>query len=93
LVTAQNRQCSSNEEWSYPVDGCNTCIPILWCEVKQEYGCNCKSGYTRDVIFGICMRRSLCPRNQSIGQYLSVHTDSFRIPSTNRRLEEAVVGD
>ncbi|GBM51993.1 hypothetical protein AVEN_32115-1 [Araneus ventricosus] len=32
-------------------------------------------------------------RNQSIGQYLSVHKDSFSNPPTNRRLEEAVVGD
>ncbi|GBM63493.1 hypothetical protein AVEN_87333-1 [Araneus ventricosus] len=31
--------------------------------------------------------------NQSIGQYLSVHKDSFSNPPTNRRLEEAVVGD
>ncbi|GBN31167.1 hypothetical protein AVEN_1662-1, partial [Araneus ventricosus] len=31
--------------------------------------------------------------NQSIGQYLSVHRDSFSNPPTNRRLEEAVVGD
>ncbi|GBM97249.1 hypothetical protein AVEN_254933-1 [Araneus ventricosus] len=31
--------------------------------------------------------------NQSIGQYLSVHKDSFSHPPTNRRLEEAVVGD
>ncbi|GBN92782.1 hypothetical protein AVEN_110080-1 [Araneus ventricosus] len=29
---------------------------------------------------------------QSIGQYLSVHKDSFSNPPTNRRLEEAVVG-
>ncbi|GBO20744.1 hypothetical protein AVEN_84296-1 [Araneus ventricosus] len=32
-------------------------------------------------------------RNQSIGQYLSVHKDSYSNPPTNRRLEEAVVGD
>ncbi|GBN95572.1 hypothetical protein AVEN_125611-1 [Araneus ventricosus] len=32
-------------------------------------------------------------RNHSIGQYLSVHKDSFSNPPTNRRLEEAVVGD
>ncbi|GBL98947.1 hypothetical protein AVEN_227471-1 [Araneus ventricosus] len=32
-------------------------------------------------------------RNQSIGQYLSVHKDSFSNPPTNRRLEEAVVVD
>ncbi|GBO18848.1 hypothetical protein AVEN_112729-1 [Araneus ventricosus] len=62
LVTAQNRRCPSNEVWSYPVDGCNTCIPVLWCEVRQEYGCNCRSGYTRDVIFRICIERLLCPR-------------------------------
>ncbi|GBO13146.1 hypothetical protein AVEN_90963-1 [Araneus ventricosus] len=31
--------------------------------------------------------------NQSIGQYLSVHKDSFSNPPNNRRLEEAVVGD
>ncbi|GBM79018.1 hypothetical protein AVEN_23059-1 [Araneus ventricosus] len=31
--------------------------------------------------------------NQSIAQYLSVHKDSFNNPPTNRRLEEAVVGD
>ncbi|GBL78003.1 hypothetical protein AVEN_143321-1 [Araneus ventricosus] len=31
--------------------------------------------------------------NQSIAQYLSVHKDSFSNPSTNRRLEEAGVGD
>ncbi|GBN21751.1 hypothetical protein AVEN_171331-1 [Araneus ventricosus] len=31
--------------------------------------------------------------NQSIGQYLSVHKDFFGHPPTNRRLEEAVVGD
>ncbi|GBL78957.1 hypothetical protein AVEN_48924-1 [Araneus ventricosus] len=31
--------------------------------------------------------------NQSIDQYLSVHKDSFSNPTTNRRLEEAVVGD
>ncbi|GBN54974.1 hypothetical protein AVEN_261492-1 [Araneus ventricosus] len=31
--------------------------------------------------------------NQSIGQYLSVHKGSFSNPPTNRRLEEAVVGD
>ncbi|GBM76972.1 hypothetical protein AVEN_161455-1, partial [Araneus ventricosus] len=31
--------------------------------------------------------------NQSIGQYLSVHKDSFRNPPTNRRLEDAVVVD
>ncbi|GBO08624.1 hypothetical protein AVEN_110826-1, partial [Araneus ventricosus] len=29
--------------------------------------------------------------NQSIGQYLSVHKDSFSHSPTNRRLEEAVV--
>ncbi|GBN08822.1 hypothetical protein AVEN_267209-1 [Araneus ventricosus] len=29
--------------------------------------------------------------NQSIGQYLSVHKDSFSNPPTNRRLEEAIV--
>ncbi|GBO34661.1 hypothetical protein AVEN_37916-1 [Araneus ventricosus] len=34
-----------------------------------------------------------CLGNQSIGQYLSVHKDSFSNPSTNRRLEEAVVID
>ncbi|GBO36007.1 hypothetical protein AVEN_87639-1 [Araneus ventricosus] len=32
-------------------------------------------------------------RNQSIRQYLSVHKDSFSNLPTNRRLEEAVVGD
>ncbi|GBM29231.1 hypothetical protein AVEN_161090-2-1, partial [Araneus ventricosus] len=31
--------------------------------------------------------------NQSIGQYLSVHKDSFSNPPTNRRLEEVVVVD
>ncbi|GBN44782.1 hypothetical protein AVEN_6154-1 [Araneus ventricosus] len=31
--------------------------------------------------------------NQSICQYLSVHKDSFSNPPTNRRLEEAAVGD
>ncbi|GBL89277.1 Putative inorganic phosphate cotransporter [Araneus ventricosus] len=31
--------------------------------------------------------------NQSIGQYLSVHKDSFSNPPTSKRLEEAVVGD
>ncbi|GBM12099.1 hypothetical protein AVEN_245493-1 [Araneus ventricosus] len=31
--------------------------------------------------------------NQSIGQYLSIHKDSFSDPPTNRRLEEAVVVD
>ncbi|GBO37087.1 hypothetical protein AVEN_176223-2-1, partial [Araneus ventricosus] len=31
--------------------------------------------------------------NQSIGQYLSVHKDSFSTPPTNRRFEEAVVVD
>ncbi|GBN66414.1 hypothetical protein AVEN_231727-1 [Araneus ventricosus] len=31
--------------------------------------------------------------NQSIGRYLSAHKDSFSNPSTNRRLEEAVVVD
>ncbi|GBL99873.1 hypothetical protein AVEN_162864-1 [Araneus ventricosus] len=31
--------------------------------------------------------------NQSIGQYLSVHKDSFSNPQANRRLEEAVVAD
>ncbi|GBM02857.1 hypothetical protein AVEN_52034-1 [Araneus ventricosus] len=31
--------------------------------------------------------------NQSIGQYLSIHKDSFSHPPTNRRLEEAVVLD
>ncbi|GBL90562.1 hypothetical protein AVEN_138071-1, partial [Araneus ventricosus] len=31
--------------------------------------------------------------NQSIGHYLSVHKDSFSKSPTNRRLEEAVVGD
>ncbi|GBL96721.1 hypothetical protein AVEN_111857-1 [Araneus ventricosus] len=31
--------------------------------------------------------------NQSIGRYVSVHKDSFSNPPTNRRLEEAVVGD
>ncbi|GBO16390.1 hypothetical protein AVEN_274525-1, partial [Araneus ventricosus] len=31
--------------------------------------------------------------NQSIGQYSSVHEDSFSIPPTNRRLKKAVVGD
>ncbi|GBN96568.1 hypothetical protein AVEN_85187-1 [Araneus ventricosus] len=61
LVTAQTRRCSRNEEWSYPVDGCNTCIPVTSCEVRQEYGCNCRSGYTRDVIFGNCIRSFLCP--------------------------------
>ncbi|GBM19173.1 hypothetical protein AVEN_79888-1 [Araneus ventricosus] len=33
------------------------------------------------------------PGNQSIGQYLSDHIDTFSHPPTNRRLEEAVVGD
>ncbi|GBM88669.1 hypothetical protein AVEN_10505-1 [Araneus ventricosus] len=32
-------------------------------------------------------------RNQSIGQYLSVHKNSLSNPSTNRSLQEAVVGD
>ncbi|GBN41457.1 hypothetical protein AVEN_175234-1 [Araneus ventricosus] len=31
--------------------------------------------------------------NQFIGQYLSVHKDPFSNLQTNRRLEEAVVGD
>ncbi|GBM98664.1 hypothetical protein AVEN_214676-1 [Araneus ventricosus] len=31
--------------------------------------------------------------NQSIGQYLSVHEESFSNPPTNRRLEEAVAGE
>ncbi|GBM42210.1 hypothetical protein AVEN_17234-2-1, partial [Araneus ventricosus] len=31
--------------------------------------------------------------NQSIGQYLSVHKDSFSNPPTNRRLEDTVDGD
>ncbi|GBO44087.1 hypothetical protein AVEN_251506-1, partial [Araneus ventricosus] len=31
--------------------------------------------------------------NQSIGQYSSVHKDSFSNPPTHRRLEEAVVAD
>ncbi|GBN76086.1 hypothetical protein AVEN_147797-2-1, partial [Araneus ventricosus] len=31
--------------------------------------------------------------NQSIGQYLSVHEDSFSNPPNNRRLDEAVVID
>ncbi|GBL67263.1 hypothetical protein AVEN_201904-1, partial [Araneus ventricosus] len=31
--------------------------------------------------------------NQSIGQYLSVHKDSFSNPPDNRRLEEVVVVD
>ncbi|GBN89598.1 hypothetical protein AVEN_237865-1 [Araneus ventricosus] len=31
--------------------------------------------------------------NQSIDEYLSVHKDSFINSPTNRRLEEAVVGD
>ncbi|GBM06584.1 hypothetical protein AVEN_220026-2-1, partial [Araneus ventricosus] len=31
--------------------------------------------------------------NQSIGQYLSVHKDSFSNTPTNRRLEGAVAGD
>ncbi|GBN34867.1 hypothetical protein AVEN_240997-1 [Araneus ventricosus] len=31
--------------------------------------------------------------NQSIDHYLSVHKDSFSNPPTNRRIEEAVVGD
>ncbi|GBM46682.1 hypothetical protein AVEN_137396-1, partial [Araneus ventricosus] len=31
--------------------------------------------------------------NQSIDRYLSVHKDPFSNPSTNRRLEEAVVVD
>ncbi|GBN74667.1 hypothetical protein AVEN_110745-1, partial [Araneus ventricosus] len=31
--------------------------------------------------------------NQSIGQYLSFHKDSFNNPPINRLLEEAVVGD
>ncbi|GBM67145.1 hypothetical protein AVEN_195006-1 [Araneus ventricosus] len=31
--------------------------------------------------------------SQSIGQYLSLHKDSFSNPPTNRRLEEAVVVD
>ncbi|GBL55974.1 hypothetical protein AVEN_247022-1, partial [Araneus ventricosus] len=31
--------------------------------------------------------------NQSIGQYLSVLKDFFSNPPTNRRVEEAVVGD
>ncbi|GBM29479.1 hypothetical protein AVEN_255858-1 [Araneus ventricosus] len=31
--------------------------------------------------------------NQSIGQYLSVHKDSFSNPPTNRRLKEVVAGD
>ncbi|GBM42552.1 hypothetical protein AVEN_3356-1 [Araneus ventricosus] len=37
--------------------------------------------------------RSGSERNQSIGQYLSVHKDSFSDLPTNKRLEEAVVGD
>ncbi|GBM02185.1 hypothetical protein AVEN_190604-1 [Araneus ventricosus] len=32
-------------------------------------------------------------RNQSIGQYLSVHKDSFSNPPTNRGVEEAIVVD
>ncbi|GBO41664.1 hypothetical protein AVEN_14700-1 [Araneus ventricosus] len=31
--------------------------------------------------------------NQSIGQYFSIHKDSFSHPPINRRLEAAVVGD
>ncbi|GBO15679.1 hypothetical protein AVEN_153441-1, partial [Araneus ventricosus] len=31
--------------------------------------------------------------NQSVGQNLSVHKDSFSNPPTNRTLEEAVVVD
>ncbi|GBN96755.1 hypothetical protein AVEN_74863-1 [Araneus ventricosus] len=31
--------------------------------------------------------------NQSIEQYFSIHKDSFSNPPTNRRLEEAVVGE
>ncbi|GBM88918.1 hypothetical protein AVEN_66201-1 [Araneus ventricosus] len=31
--------------------------------------------------------------NQSIGQYLSGHKDTFSNPPTNKRLEETVVGD
>ncbi|GBL88920.1 hypothetical protein AVEN_159012-1 [Araneus ventricosus] len=31
--------------------------------------------------------------NQSIGQYLSVHKDSFSNTPTNRRFEEAIVVD
>ncbi|GBL57149.1 hypothetical protein AVEN_31511-1 [Araneus ventricosus] len=35
--------------------------------------------------------RDFVMRNPSIGQYLSVHKDSFSYPPSNRRLEEAVV--
>ncbi|GBN84380.1 hypothetical protein AVEN_271818-1 [Araneus ventricosus] len=34
-----------------------------------------------------------CVGNQSIGQYLFVHKDTFSNPPTNKRLEEAIVVD
>ncbi|CAL1266757.1 unnamed protein product [Larinioides sclopetarius] len=61
LVAAQERRCPPNEEWSYPIDGCNTCLPLLWCRVRQEYGCNCRTGYTRGIVSEICIPRRFCP--------------------------------
>ncbi|GBM12718.1 hypothetical protein AVEN_228512-1 [Araneus ventricosus] len=48
-------------------------------------------GEVRDRVDWICVARS--GGNQSIGQYLSVHKDSFSNPPTNGHLEEAVVVD
>ncbi|GBN98324.1 hypothetical protein AVEN_241731-1 [Araneus ventricosus] len=42
-------------------------------------------------LHGLKKISKLLVRNQSIGQYVSVHKDSFSPPPTNRRLEEAVV--
>ncbi|CAL1284992.1 unnamed protein product [Larinioides sclopetarius] len=61
FVAAQDRRCGRNEEYSYPYDGCNTCTVNNSCEVRQEYGCNCKSGYTRSTIIPVCISRQLCP--------------------------------
>ncbi|GBL71156.1 hypothetical protein AVEN_116739-1 [Araneus ventricosus] len=47
-----------------------------------------RRNFTRRNGNGKCSRG-----NQSIGQYLSLHKDSFSNPPTDRRLEEAVVGD
>ncbi|KAF8774457.1 hypothetical protein HNY73_017006 [Argiope bruennichi] len=61
LASAQQTRCPSNEVWSYPVDGCNTCLPEPFCETRQEFGCNCRSGYTREIFTGFCISRALCP--------------------------------
>ncbi|GBL92418.1 hypothetical protein AVEN_174709-1 [Araneus ventricosus] len=50
----------------------------------QKTDAVCRQNFFISIVFA---------ENQSIGQYLSAHKDSFSNPPTNRRLEEVVVGD